>query len=314
MTRTRPPPSTPRPCGPGRAAGLALALALPLALTACGSDEGPVWPLSGDAEPQRLSSTFGPRLQAGKDFEYDFHRGIDIPADKGSDVYAIAPGKVTRAGHDSEYSDKLVQIEHCDEVGACFYSNSMHLSEACVEEGDEVEAGDLIGLSGEGESGFPHLHFEIREGESGQDNCVHPLSKLPGLGPVRPTVAIGTIDDENPSDVSVEVDISMSARHPTLIRVEITTRDRDTGQLLEERELDLVEWNRKWSRAKDPDLIDNPYVGDMRIKPMMFSEESDSYEIQVRFDELIGAGQAGDLAVTARAFDVYGGEGVASSP
>ena len=48
----------------------------------------PVWPIHASNTPDylvsdrnRLSSTFGPRQKASAGDRYDWHRGIDIPAD-----------------------------------------------------------------------------------------------------------------------------------------------------------------------------------------------------------------------------------------
>ena len=236
---------------------------------------------------------------------YDFHRGIDIPAPEGSDVLAIAAGEVTRAGDDPSYSDRIVQIEHCKD-DYCYYSNYIHLQEACVEVGDLVEPGDVVGLSGIGDSGFPHLHFEIREFRSRQENAVHPLRRLPGLGWAPPRVAILAVEDEDPAAVAVEVEVGTIGMDPALVRVEIATSDRATGEALEERVFDVEAWNQAYTLPEDPGLIDTPEIDGIRVDPAPFSEDSVAYGLRVRFSGLAPAGQAGDLAVTARAIDAYG--------
>ena len=100
------------------------------------STPGPyVWPISKTATPDfPLSSTFGPRQKASEDYRYDFHRGIDIPADCGHPVYAIADGEVRLAGDYSYYSDRMVQIRHNKPGGGYYYSNYIHLSAIAVDE------------------------------------------------------------------------------------------------------------------------------------------------------------------------------------
>jgi murein DD-endopeptidase MepM/ murein hydrolase activator NlpD len=60
-----------------------------------------------------------------------------------------------------------------------------HLSRSCVEEGEYVEQGQLIGYSGDsGAEGQPHLHFEIRriiEGTGVREGSSEALDPLPYL-------------------------------------------------------------------------------------------------------------------------------------
>jgi murein DD-endopeptidase MepM/ murein hydrolase activator NlpD len=83
---------------------------------------------------------------------------IDIVVPVGSKVYAAAAGKVTDASEDDD-GYKGVDIKHDDGT----YTNYGHLSEIQVRKGDEVNEGQIIGLSGDsGNLGGlpPHLHFE----------------------------------------------------------------------------------------------------------------------------------------------------------
>jgi murein DD-endopeptidase MepM/ murein hydrolase activator NlpD len=94
-----------------------------------------------------------------------FHRkstgmehAIDIAVPIGSEVYAAAAGRVADASEDDD-GYKGIDIEHAGGT----YTNYGHLSEIDVKEGDEVEEGQVIGLSGDsGNLGGlpPHLHFE----------------------------------------------------------------------------------------------------------------------------------------------------------
>ena len=138
-----------------------------------------------------LSSTYGPRQLANEDLRYDFHRGIDIPAPLGSPVFAIANGKVTRAGAYEAYQDPIVILRHYDETSAnceisnCLHSLYFHLSNWVVNEGDDILKGQLIAYTGASSSGFAHLHFEIREVPSNhnitsalQRDAIHPIKYL----------------------------------------------------------------------------------------------------------------------------------------
>lgn len=298
-----------------------LALACALGPAACGLGEGPnVWPITGTPDPQRLSSSFGPRLQGAAEPRYDFHRGIDVPTPRGTEVHAIQAGVVRRAGHDPDYADMVVQIEHVKEghsadcaSGGCYWSNSLHLSEVLVEIGDEVERGEVIGLSGAGDNGFEHLHFEIRGPESSLDHCVHPLSFLPHSDASTPEITLGAIDGADPAQVSVELTVALPASAPNLTRVEVLTADA-AGAALDQRAFDYVEWNRKHTSAADPALIDSPEIDGIRISPERFSTTSEVYRIGLRFSGLAGAPAPDDLVVTARATDAHGRVVEVSSP
>jgi murein DD-endopeptidase MepM/ murein hydrolase activator NlpD len=54
-----------------------------------------VWPLSNSATPDKMNTSFGPRI---KEDRWDFHDGIDLPAPGGTDVHAMRAGMVHHAG------------------------------------------------------------------------------------------------------------------------------------------------------------------------------------------------------------------------
>ena len=92
-----------------------------------------------------------------------FHEGIDLKAEEGTPVYAVADGKVTKAEPDSKGVNKgggkMIFIEHENGVE----SRYMHLSGYAVNTGDTVKVGQLIGYTGNtGDSTTPHLHYEYR--------------------------------------------------------------------------------------------------------------------------------------------------------
>ncbi len=91
---------------------------------------------------------------------YCMHNGIDIAAEKGTDIYATLDGTVTLAGFSTTYGYYII-ISHSENVETLY----AHCSKLKVEKGDIVKKGDLIGLVGStGRSTGPHLHFEIRVG------------------------------------------------------------------------------------------------------------------------------------------------------
>ncbi|MEA1912274.1 MAG: peptidoglycan DD-metalloendopeptidase family protein [candidate division WOR-3 bacterium] len=87
------------------------------------------------------------------------NRGIDIRADWGTDIKAVAPGRVVYSDNFLGYG-KIILIEH----GEGFISLYSHLSTITVENGNEVTEGTVIGKVGEtGSAKEPTLHFEIRK-------------------------------------------------------------------------------------------------------------------------------------------------------
>ncbi|TRZ49080.1 M23 family metallopeptidase [bacterium] len=89
------------------------------------------------------------------------HPGIDLSITKGTPIIAISDGKVFYIGEpDSkeQYGGGVfVGISH----GEHFNSLWGHLTEVFVEKGQSVKRGQLIGLSGSSNYGYPHLHLGI---------------------------------------------------------------------------------------------------------------------------------------------------------
>lgn len=86
------------------------------------------------------------------------HQGVDLPLKKGDNVYAAFSGEVRMSRYYKAYGN-LVIIRHENGLET-FYG---HLSKRLVDEGQWVDAGQVIGLGGStGRSTGPHLHFETR--------------------------------------------------------------------------------------------------------------------------------------------------------
>lgn len=98
-----------------------------------------------------VTSGFGPRKKR-------FHYGADIDLETGDEVVAAFDGKVRIARKSTSYGNVVV-IRHNNGLET-YYA---HLSQLKVEVGDEVFAGQSIGLGGNtGRSRGSHLHFEVR--------------------------------------------------------------------------------------------------------------------------------------------------------
>ncbi|MGA5128423.1 peptidoglycan DD-metalloendopeptidase family protein [Streptomyces olivoreticuli] len=86
------------------------------------------------------------------------HTGQDFAVPVGTPVRSVGAGTVVAAGCGGAFGISLV-IQH--EGG--WYSQYAHLSASLVTPGQQVHAGQWIGLAGTtGNSTGPHLHFEVR--------------------------------------------------------------------------------------------------------------------------------------------------------
>jgi murein DD-endopeptidase MepM/ murein hydrolase activator NlpD len=98
-----------------------------------------------------------PYKKAGKMWSKGYHTGVDFACKEGTDIIAVADGKIENASWGKSYGVQLVQKV---EGGWVIYA---HLSKALVKAGDKVIKGQHIGESGNtGNSSGPHLHFEMR--------------------------------------------------------------------------------------------------------------------------------------------------------
>jgi murein DD-endopeptidase MepM/ murein hydrolase activator NlpD len=82
---------------------------------------------------------------------------VDYAVPSGTDVLAVADGKIEAANWGKAYGTQLVQSL---DGGYFIYA---HLSKTLVKPGDKVTAGQVIAKSGNtGNSTGPHLHVELR--------------------------------------------------------------------------------------------------------------------------------------------------------
>ena len=108
---------------------------------------------------------------------YTFHKGIDIKAPQGAEVWAASKGSIVFAQWSQkpglrEYG-KMVMIAH----GGGYYTLYAHLDSILVKENQEVEGGELIGKVGQTASKKgSYLYFEIRK-DGAPLNPLHWLRK-----------------------------------------------------------------------------------------------------------------------------------------
>ena len=109
-------------------------------------------------DPNWITSWFGTRRAYNGDSIYSaYHTGIDYGGGPGLEIKADAPGVVVFTGSLIVRGNATV-IDHGWGVYSAFY----HQSEFKVKVGDQVSAGQVIGIyGGTGRVTGPHLHWEI---------------------------------------------------------------------------------------------------------------------------------------------------------
>jgi len=108
------------------------------------------------------------------------HKGIDLAAAVGTPVYATQNGVVTHSGPGAS-APGVWGGQEIHVLGNGIETWFAHLSQLGVKLGQNVRAGQQIGLSGNtGISSGPHLHFGTFAG--GWPNDINPLSYLGGAG------------------------------------------------------------------------------------------------------------------------------------
>jgi murein DD-endopeptidase MepM/ murein hydrolase activator NlpD len=104
---------------------------------------------------------------------HHFHTGIDLAAPLGSAVYAVLPGSARVVPAATGFGLHILLLH-----AGGYLTIYGHLLGAAVQSGDSVLAGQLIAYEGSsGNSTGPHLHFEVRVGETPLD----PVQAFPAL-------------------------------------------------------------------------------------------------------------------------------------
>jgi septal ring factor EnvC (AmiA/AmiB activator) len=110
------------------------------------------WPVQG-----KVISYFGPQKN-GKFNIPTFQSGIDIQAERGEPVRAVAQGYTIFSSWFNGFGNMII-IDH----GRHYYTVYAHLEEAFKFKGDRVEKGEVIATLGDSGSLLgPALHFEVR--------------------------------------------------------------------------------------------------------------------------------------------------------
>ena len=129
-------------------------------------------PINGELH---ITSHFGERFHPIFK-RYEMHNGIDIQANF-QFVYAVLDGFVSQVGWNNR-GGIFVKIKHSNGLETAY----LHLSEVYYKEGDSVNAGFIIGRSGNtGYSTAPHLHFSVKS----NDEYINPIPFLNHLTNIK---------------------------------------------------------------------------------------------------------------------------------
>ena len=112
----------------------------------------------------RVTSFYGPRINPVTGM-HSFHRGIDLAAPYGTEVFSVRAGTVAEIGYNSILGNYVI-VSH-DNGWTSLYG---HLSTVNTSLHAPVQAGTFIGRVGStGMSTGPHLHFELRHHGQSRD-------------------------------------------------------------------------------------------------------------------------------------------------
>ncbi len=126
-----------------------------------------LWPVG----TRTISSAWGPRIRtrtvrvrtkaSRKKIRQRYrgsHKGVDLTAPMGTDVYAAMDGRVIEAGRHKDYGNFVV-LDHGNGVTTLYGHHKLNY----VRTGDVVRRGQKIAEVGRtGKATGPHLHFELR--------------------------------------------------------------------------------------------------------------------------------------------------------
>lgn len=116
-----------------------------------------LWPLLGY---NAISSPFGYRTDPVTGEAHIFHSGVDIPAPRGTPVFAIGQGEVTQVLRGYTGYGHYIRLQH----DGGYESLYVHLADIGVQRGQRVARGQVIGWVGStGKSTGPHLHLEMMD-------------------------------------------------------------------------------------------------------------------------------------------------------
>lgn len=129
-----------------------------------------------------ITSPFGMRQDPMDKSKQQMHKGIDIRARKDDVLATESGGKVVAVNQNTNTGGgKSVTVEYARTDGSKVQTTYMHLSSIAVKAGDEVKAGQKLGVSGNTgtRTTGEHLHFGVKNiSADGKVRDVDPASYL----------------------------------------------------------------------------------------------------------------------------------------
>ena len=129
-----------------------------------------------------ITSPFGMRQDPMDKSKQQMHKGIDIRARKDDVLATESGGKVVAVNLNTNTGGgKSVTVEYARTDGSKVQTTYMHLSSIAVKAGDEVKAGQILGVSGNTgtRTTGEHLHFGVKNiSADGKVRDVDPASYL----------------------------------------------------------------------------------------------------------------------------------------
>jgi hypothetical protein len=153
----------------------------------------------------RLTGKFG-ELSPVRDWQP--HSGIDLALPENTTLRSIADGVVDRVYDGTGLIGKGLSVQMPDGTRAIYG----HMNEVKAHVGDHLNAGDIVGLSGNtGNSTGPHLHFGLKDANGSvldPTPYVDKLASISGehIGPLGKVFAWGTESiREKAADMTTEI-------------------------------------------------------------------------------------------------------------
>lgn len=189
------------------------------------------------------NSSYTSRAMEPRDLKgSEVHRGPDIQSVKDSvNVYCPVDGTVSFIQDEPTDSyGKYIVIYHEDGFGNGLYTRYAHLSEILVSQYQEVQRGNVIGLTGNtGQGSGYHLHFEVYSKYGGKTYYLYPAAYFFGTTGNPDYVRTPTTSGGR----TLSVVISVYSANTRYSKVQLVYRDRSRPDV----------WNTVSMSTSDPD-------------------------------------------------------------
>lgn len=179
-----------------------------------------------------ITSLYGVKRSTGA------HQGQDFGVSKDTPIGVPAPGKVVTASTD-DVNGNFVVVEHPDGTRSSY----SHLSAFNVKPGQVVDAGEVIGLSGNtgrvrGKGGGYHLHFGARDAEGNRINPTDFFNRIApqtASGKFRQPPAADPLSDAEVPDI-----LALAARNRKALSDNMSPETKRRQELIAEIEAGLA--------------------------------------------------------------------------